>query len=90
MNNRKKSKQKSKEDHLLEVLEDLEKDLNCSKITLEIKDNHISRYNKILKAAKIEYQKLFNKNKSLIEENKKFKQQKEQQQQQQQRGQSKK
>ena len=90
MNNRKKSKQKSKEDHLLEVLEDLEKDLNCSKITLEIKDNQRSRYNKILKAAKIEYQKLFNKNKSLIEENKKFKQQKEQQQQQQQRGQSKK
>lgn len=59
MNSRKKSKQKSKEDHLLEVLEDIEKDLNCSKITLEINDNQKSRYNKILKAANIEYQKYY-------------------------------
>ena len=51
----------------------------CLKLTLGKKDNQISQYNKIFKATKIEYQKLFNKNKSLNEENKKYKHQQQQQ-----------
>ena len=63
------------------MLKGLEKDLNCLKLTLEKKDNKISQYNKVLKDTKIEYQNLFNENKSFIEENKKYKQQQQQQQQ---------
>lgn len=63
------------------MLKGLEKDLNCLKLTLEKKDNQISQYNKVLKDTKIEYQNLFNENKSFIEENKKYKQQQQQQQQ---------
>ena len=55
----------------------------CLKLTLGKKDNQISQYNKIFKATKIEYQKLFNKNKSLNEENKKYRHQQQQQHQQQ-------
>ena len=73
MNNRKKVNQKPKEDNLLEVLKDLEKDLNSLKSTTEKKYNQVSQFNKILTATKEEYQKLFNKNKSLIEENEIFK-----------------
>ena len=82
MNNRKKVNQKPKEDNLLGVLKDLEKDLNSLKSTTDKKDNQVSQFNKILTATKEEYQKLFNKNKSLIEENEIFKQQQQQQQQQ--------
>ena len=82
MNNRKKVNQKPKEDNLLGVLKDLEKDLNSLKSTTEKKDNQVSQFNKILTATKEEYQKLFNKNKSLIEENEIFKRQQQQQQQQ--------
>ena len=82
MSNRKKVNQKPKEDNLLGVLKDLEKDLNSLKSTTEKKDNQVSQFNKILTATKEEYQKLFNKNKSLIEENEIFKRQQQQQQQQ--------
>ena len=59
----------------------MERDFNCLKFSLEKKDNQISQYNKILEVIKIEYRKLFNKKKSLIEKNKKIKQQEQQQQQ---------
>ena len=72
MNNLKKKK--TKEDYLLEVVENLEKYLNCLKLTIEKKGNQIFQFNKILKAINIEYRKLFNENKSLIDENKKIKQ----------------
>ena len=67
-------KKKTKEDYLLEVVENLEKYLNCLKLTIEKKGNQIFQFNKILKAINIEYRKLFNENKSLIDENKKIKQ----------------
>lgn len=60
----------------------MERDFNCLKFSLEKKDNQISQYNKILEVIKIEYRKLFNEKKSLIEKNKKIKQQEQQQQQQ--------
>ena len=47
MNNRKKVNQKPKEDNLLGVLKDLEKDLNSLKSTTEKKDNQVSQFNKI-------------------------------------------
>ena len=72
MNNLKKKK--TKEDYLLEVVENLEKYLNCLKLTIEKKGNQIFQFNKILKAISIGYRKLFNENKSLIDENKKIKQ----------------
>ena len=59
----------------------MERDINCLKFSLEKKDNQISQYNKILEVIKIEYRKLFNEKKSLIEKNKKIKQQEQQQQQ---------
>ena len=59
----------------------MERDFNCLKSSLEKKDNQISQYNKILEVIKIEYRKLFNEKKSLIEKNKKIKQQEQQQQQ---------
>ena len=59
----------------------MEIDINCLKFSLEKKDNQISQYNKILEVIKIEYRKLFNEKKSLIEKNKKIKQQEQQQQQ---------
>ena len=46
------------------------KDLNVLKLAIEKKDKHLSQYNEILKATKLEYQKLYSKNKELTEENK--------------------
>ena len=53
------------------------------KLTTEKIDKQIFQLKKILKATKIEYQKLFNEMKSLQEEIRKHKQQQQQQQQQQ-------
>ena len=66
----KKPKQKIKEDHLPEILVEMGKDLNVLKLAIEKKDKHLSQYNEILKATKLEYQKLYSKNKELTEENK--------------------
>ena len=52
------------------------------KLTTEKIDKQIFQLKKILKATKIEYQKLFNEMKSLQEEIRKHKQQQQQQQQQ--------
>ena len=62
-------------------MEELEKDVNCLKLTTEKIDKQIFQLKKILKATKIEYQKLFNEMKSLQKEIRKHKQQQQQQQQ---------
>ena len=66
------------------VLGELEKDLKGElenfKIIIEKKDEQLNKFSKILKATKIEYQKLFKENKDL--KNYILKQQQQQQQQQ--------
>ena len=62
-------------------MEELEKDVNCLKLTTEKTDKQIFQLKKISKATKIEYQKLFNEMKSLQKEIRKHKQQQQQQQQ---------
>ena len=62
MNNRGKTKKHAR------ALEKLEKDLNSLKLTIEKIDKQIFQFNKISKAIKIVYQKLFNEMKSLQKE----------------------
>ena len=61
------------------VLGELEKDIENFKLTIEKKDKQLNKFSKILKATKIEYQKLFKENKYL--KNDILKQQQQQQQQ---------
>lgn len=71
MNNRRAIKQKkSRNDQTTEKLEELEKDLNNLKLTMQKKKKHLGQYDKVLKA-KIEYQKITDENKKLTEELKK-------------------
>lgn len=77
MNNRRAIKQKkSRNDQTTEKLEELEKDLNNLKLTMQKKKKHLGQYDKVLKATKIEYQKITDENKKLTEELKKIKLQK--------------
>lgn len=71
MNNRRAIKQKSRNDQTTEKLEELEKDLNNLKLTMQKKKKHLGQYDKVLKATKIEYQKITDENKKLTEELKK-------------------
>lgn len=74
MNNRRAIKQKkeSKNDQTTEKLEELEKYLNNLKLTMQKKKKkHLGQYDKVLKAAKVEYQKITDENKKLTEELKK-------------------
>lgn len=72
MNNRRAIKQKkSRNDQTTEKLEELEKDLNNLKLTMQKKKKHLGQYDKVLKATKIEYQKITGENKKLTEELKK-------------------
>ena len=71
MNNRRAIKQKkSRNDQTTEKLEEIEKDLNNLKLTMQKKKKHLGQYDKVLKA-KIEYQKITDENKKLTEELKK-------------------
>lgn len=69
-------------DEEIELIDGEKKKYILFKVNIRKKDikKKISQHNKILKATQIEYQKLFNKNKSLNEENKKYKKQQQQQQ----------
>ena len=64
--NRKKQ-QKTREEHIEEVLAELEKDLSNFQFTIQKKDKVLQEYVKLLKIIKIEYQKLFNENEILKE-----------------------
>ena len=46
MNGKKKPKQKTKDEHVLEYLDDLEKDLNSVKLAIEKKDQQNIKSNK--------------------------------------------
>ena len=59
--NRKKQ-QKTREEHIEEVLAEPEKDLSNFQFTIQKKDKVLQEYVKLLKIIKIEYQKLFNEN----------------------------
>ena len=71
------------------VLGDLEKDIEKFRLAIKIKDDQLNKYSKILKATKVEYQKLYKENKQLkdyiLQQNQHKKHLKQQQQQQQQR-----
>lgn len=69
-------------DEEIELIDGEKKKDILFKVNIRKKDikKKISQHNKILKATQIEYQKLFNKNKPLNEENKKYKKQQQQQQ----------
>ena len=61
-----RKKPKTKEE-IEEILAYLEKDLTNFKFEVDKKDKSIKQYVKLLKFPKIEYQKLFEENKKLIE-----------------------
>ena len=60
-------KQKTREQHIEDVLVDLEKDLANFQLTVKKKDKTIREYFRLLKLTKQEYQKLFQENKLLKE-----------------------
>ena len=64
--NRKKQ-QKTREEHIEEVLAELEKDLSNFQFTIQEKDKVLQEYVKLLRIIKIKYQKLFNENEILKE-----------------------
>lgn len=64
--NRKKQ-QKTREEHIEEVLAELEKDLSNFQFTIQKKDKVLQEYVKLLRIIKIKYQKLFNENEILKE-----------------------
>ena len=64
--NRKKQ-QKKREEHIEEVLAELEKDLSNFQFTIQKKDKVLQEYVKLLRIIKIKYQKLFNENEILKE-----------------------
>ena len=59
MNRINRTKQKSREEHMEDVLIELEKDLSNFQITIQKKDKIIQEYIRLLKLTKQEYQKLF-------------------------------
>ena len=73
MNNRRviKQKNKTRDNMIIEILGVLEQDLSTLKLIIEIKDKQLNQYEKILRATKIEYEKITNGNKKLINELKK-------------------
>ena len=62
-----KKKQKTREQHIEDVLVDLEKDLANFHQTVQKKDKTIQEYVRLLKLTKQEYQKLFQESKLLKE-----------------------
>ena len=65
MNKNNKSKRKTKEKEINEVLIDLENDLNNFKLNIDQKDKKIKEYIKLLELAKKEYQKVTHENNQL-------------------------
>ena len=63
----KKNPQKTREQHIEDVLIDLEKSLPNFQLTIQKKDKAIQEYVRLLKLTKLEYQKLFQENKILKE-----------------------
>ena len=62
-----KKKQKTNEQHIEDVLVELEKDLANFQLTVRKKDKTIQEYIRLLKLTNAEYQKLFEENKVLKE-----------------------
>lgn len=65
--NRKTKNVKTMEEHIEKVLPVLEKNLSNFRLAMNKRYNTIQEYVRLLKLAKTEYQKLFNKNKRLKE-----------------------
>ena len=68
MNKRKrltKTKEQLRNKQVALVLGDLEKDIENFRLTTEKEDDQLNNYLKLLKVAKIEYQKLYKENKQL-------------------------
>ena len=68
MNKRKrltKTKEQLRNKQVALVLGDLEKDIENFRLTTEKEDDQLNNYSKLLKVAKIEYQKLYKENKQL-------------------------
>ena len=62
-----KKNQKTNEQHIEDVLAELEKDLANFQLTVRKKDKTIQEYIRLLKLTNAEYQKLFEENKVLKE-----------------------
>ena len=62
-----KKNQKTNEQHIEDVLVELEKDLANFQLTVRKKDKTIQEYIRLLKLTNAEYQKLFEENKVLKE-----------------------
>lgn len=63
----KKNPQKTREQHIEDVLIDLEKSLPNFQLTIQKKDKAIQEYVRLLNLTKLEYQKPFQENKILKE-----------------------
>lgn len=63
----KKNPQKTREQHIEDVLIDLEKSLPNFQLTIQKKDKAIQEYARLLNLTKLEYQKPFQENKILKE-----------------------
>ena len=65
--NKSLKKKKTKEQHIEDVLVELEKGISNFQVMIQKKDKTIQGYMRLLKLTKVEYQKLFHKNKTLKE-----------------------
>ena len=63
--NHNQKKQKTKEEEINDILLEIEKDLTNFKLSIDKKDKTIKEYICLLKIAKKEYQKLYQKNRHL-------------------------
>ena len=73
MNKSNKSKRKTEEEEINEVLIDLENDLNSFKLNIDQRDKKIKEYIRLLELAKKEYQKTTHENNQLKRQNIGFK-----------------
>ena len=64
-----KTQAQIKNEQLLQILSEIEKDLDALKLTIEIKDEQINKFATILKVTKSEYQNISNENKQLQRRN---------------------
>ena len=59
------NKEKTREQHIEDVLIDLKKDLSNFQLSLQTKDKTIKEYVRLLNLTKTEYQNIFNENRQL-------------------------